>query len=130
MRLTPMSLVAVTICLAFSENATASQRKITLICRIETVEHLNFGGGLRPPNAAPPDCSNFIADRSLGSRTKKILVPARNFRNDGSVYYIKDGAIIEGDGRRIFYRSLPNLYTDAAGSSNDTGSCKTSRSRR
>lgn len=130
MRLIPMSLVAVTICLAFPQNATASQRKITLVCRVETVEHLNCGGGLRPPNAPAPDCSKFISNRSLGSRTKMILVPLRSFRSDGSVYYMKDGATIEGDGRRIFYRSLPNLYTDAAGSSNDTGSCKAARSRR
>lgn len=130
MRLTPMLLVAVTICLAFSNEATASRRRITLICKIETVEHINCGGGLRPPNAAPPDCSDFIADRSLGSRTDKILVPLRNFRNDGSVYYVGDGAIVEGDRRLISYRSFPNLYTDAAGSSNDTGTCKVARSRR
>lgn len=130
MRLIRISLVAVAVYLAFSDNAVASQRRITLICRIETVEHLNCGGGLRPPNAAPPDCSNFITERSLGSRTEKILVPLRKFRNDGSVYYIKDGAIIEGDGRRISYRSFPNLYTDAAGSSNDTGICETARFRR
>ncbi len=130
MRLISISLVAVTICLAFSENATANQRKLTLICRVETVEHLICGGGLRPPNAPPPDCSKFIADRSLGIRTKKILVPLRSFRSDGSIYYMKDGAIIGGDGRRIFYRSFPNFYTDAAGSSNDEGRCKAARSRR
>jgi hypothetical protein len=130
MRLIPLSLAAVTICLASSENATASKRTITLVCSVETVEHLNCGGGLRPLDAPPPDCSNFVANRSLGTRTEKILVPLRSFRGDGSVYYVKDGATIEGDGRRIFYRSLPNFYTDAAGSSNDAGSCKAARPRR
>ena len=130
MRLTPWSLAAVTICLASSGNATANKRMITLICRVETVEHLNCGGGLRPLDAPPPNCSNFVGNRSLGTRIEKILVPLRSFRGDGSVYYVKDGTTIEGNGRRIFYRSLPNFYTDAAGSSNDTGSCKAARSRR
>jgi hypothetical protein len=99
---------------------------VTLICNIQTIEHLNCGGGLTVPGATPPDCTNFVSEHVVGKKRTKILVPSDRFfydRNNIKMHFMTNDAMLNGDGRRITYETGRNLFSDAAGYSVDRGVC-------
>jgi hypothetical protein len=108
-----------------TSDATRS-KNVTLICNIQTIEHLNCGGGLTVPGATPPDCTNFVSERVVGEKRTKISVPSDRIfydRNNIQMHYMTNDASLNGDGRRITYETGPNLFSDAAGYSVDRGVC-------
>ena len=99
-------------------------RNVTLICHIKTIEHINCGGGLRPPNETPPDCTNFVSEHVVEEKDKKMTIPSRYLYYLGNqIRLSRSVAFLSSEGRKIVYYMGPNLYTDAAGWSVDSGFC-------
>ncbi len=119
--------------MTMSAQLTAATAKVdnsvTLLCNIQTIQHLNCGGGLTVPGAPLPDCKNFVSETVLSKQRKKVSVPSDRFRYDGNriqVHYVSTDAVLYSDGPKITYETSPNLYTDAAGYSVDRGVCNIS----
>jgi hypothetical protein len=103
----------------------ASKTGLTLHCYVQTVEHLNCGGGLRLPNEAPPDCQNFVSEHVVETNKQMIVLPNRYVRYlRGSGQFSYRGMNFSREGEKIVFGTFPNMYTDAAGYSVDKGVCK------
>jgi hypothetical protein len=121
MMVKPLATVAlITVPMAYAEGRAVSPSNVTLLCDVQTVEHLNCGGGLRAPNETPPDCRNFKSDRVVERRSKKVNLPRKQFHRGQFIY--KD-MIFDVGRTNIAYSTLPSVFTDAAGHSEDHGVC-------
>jgi hypothetical protein len=125
-----LTALLVAICVNAPASGTTRTRNVTFLCHIETIEHLNCGGGLRAPDALPPDCTNFVAERVTGTRTSKISVPNDHLTfKDGKVEFVhpffvpRSDSFLRSDEGKVMYESSPRLYTDAAGYSVKRGTC-------
>ena len=119
----------VTVCATFA-NCSAyasvidSKTGLVLHCRIQTVEHLNCGGGLRVPNETPPDCRDFVSERVMGTNKQNIVLPNKYVRYlQGSGRFSYHNMNFSREGEKIVFSTFPNMYTDAAGYSVDNGVC-------
>lgn len=107
-------------------DAAPLQHKVVVACEIETIEHINCGGGLRAPNEPPPDCSKGDVERSIAKRSMRLTLPSTDFVFRNGELGISDGehAIpITTDRGVIYYSSGLSFYTDAAGFSFERGTC-------
>ena len=122
--LTLMAGIALASIVGTSASGATRGRNVTFRCNIQTLEHLNCGGGLRAPGAVPPDCKNFVSDRVTDSRFENIIVPSRHlhYMND-RIEFSKPVEFLSSENGGVVYRTYPNLYTDAAGYSVDSGVC-------
>ena len=101
-----------------------AQERMTLICRIETVQHLICGGGLRAPNDLPPDCTNFMGERVIGHRVAQFDVKLSDLAAPTRMIEVGNmGARLRRRGTDFIYEAPPVPYTDGAGDAQEGGSC-------
>lgn len=62
-------LSASALLVASSASAAPSRHQVVVACEVETVEHINCGGGLRAPDEPAPDCSKGDVERVIAKRS-------------------------------------------------------------